>query len=85
VCSDLAAVRPTVVGLAQLGSTDFHALSQRERVDALVVIEQHRAWLDGLQQQVLAEVSLGDTSADKWIKEGSPAPWVWQRSPLARS
>jgi hypothetical protein len=44
VCNDLASVRPTVVGLAQLGSTDFRALSQKERVDALVVIEQHRAW-----------------------------------------
>src|SRR5207302_10695148 len=52
-----------------LGSADFHALSQQQRVDALLVIEQHRAWLDGLQQQVLAEVSLGDTGEDKWIKE----------------
>src|SRR5947208_3764636 len=69
VCSDLAAVRPTVVALAELGSTDFHSLSQKERVDALLVLEQHRAWLDGLQQQVLAEVSLGDTCEDKWIKE----------------
>src|SRR6059058_3461020 len=69
VCNDLAAVRPTVVALARLGSTDFAALSQKERVDALLVLEQHRAWLDGLQQQVLAEVSLGDTSEDKWIKE----------------
>ena len=69
VCNDLASVRPTVVGLAQLGSTDFGALSQQERVDALLVIEQHRAWLDGLQQQLLAEVSLGDSSEDKWIKE----------------
>jgi hypothetical protein len=69
VCNDLASVRPTVVGLAQLGSTDFHALSQQERVDALLVIEQHRAWLDGLQQQLLAEVALGDASEDKWITE----------------
>src|SRR5207244_9770783 len=36
---------------------------------ALRVDEQHGAWLDGLQQQVLAEVSLGDPSEDKWIKE----------------
>src|SRR5437016_825361 len=69
VCNDLASVRPTVVGLAQLGSTDFGALSQKQRVDALLVLEQHRAWMEGLQQQVLAEVSLGDTSEDKWIKE----------------
>src|SRR3989442_7679850 len=69
VCNDLAAVRPTVVALAELGSTDFGALSQKERVDALLVLEQHRAWLDRLQQQVLAEVSLGDPSGDKWIRE----------------
>jgi hypothetical protein len=69
VCNDLAAVRPTVVALVELGSTDFHALSQKERVDALLVIEQHRAWLDGLQQQVLAEVAVGDTSEDRWLKE----------------
>src|SRR5438477_4168245 len=69
VCNDLVSVRPTVAALAELGSADFHALSQKERVDALLVIEQHRAWLDGLQQQVLAEVSLGDPSEDKWIKE----------------
>src|SRR5436309_2836444 len=69
VCNELASVRPTVVGLVQLGSTDFGALSQKERVDALLVLEQHRAWLDGLQQQVLAEVSLGDPSEDHWIRE----------------
>jgi hypothetical protein len=28
VCNDLVSVRPTVVGLAQLGSADFRALSQ---------------------------------------------------------
>jgi hypothetical protein len=69
VCNDLASVRPTVVGLSELGSTDFGSLTQTQRVDALLVIEQHRAWLDGLQQQVLAAVSLGDTSKDRWVKE----------------
>jgi hypothetical protein len=69
VCNDLVSVRPTAVGLAELGSTDFRSLSQNERVDALLVIEQHRAWLDGLQQQVLAEVARGDTSKDRWVKE----------------
>jgi len=69
VCNDLVSVRPTVVALAELGSTDFRALTQKERVDALLVIEQHRAWLDGLQQQVLAEVAIGDASKDKWVKE----------------
>jgi hypothetical protein len=69
VCNDLVSVRPTVVALTRIGSTDFRTLSQKERVDALLVIEQHRAWLDGLRQQVLAEVALGDTSEDRWVKE----------------
>jgi hypothetical protein len=62
-----------------IGSTDFRTLSQKQRMDALLVIEQHRAWLDGLQQQVLAEVSAGDTSEDQWLKERSPARWVRPR------
>jgi hypothetical protein len=57
VRNELVSVRPTVVALAQLASTDFRSLSQKERVDALLVIKRHRAWLDGLRQQVLAEVS----------------------------
>jgi len=69
VCNDLASVRPSVVGLAELGSTDFAALTQTQRVDALLVVEQHRAWLDGLQQQLLAEVAQSDTSKDRWAKE----------------
>jgi hypothetical protein len=69
VCRHLVSVRPTVVALTRIGSTDFGALSQQQRVDALLVIEQHRAWLDGLRRQVLAEVSAGDTSKDKWVKE----------------
>ena len=36
-------VRPGLLGLAELGSTDFGALSQEQRVDALIVVEQHRA------------------------------------------
>jgi hypothetical protein len=68
VCSDLASVRPTVVALTRIGSTDFRALSQKQRVDALVVIEQHRAWLDGLQQQVLAEVALCRTHPSSWTE-----------------
>jgi hypothetical protein len=58
VCSDLVSVRPTVVALTRIGSTDFGALSQQQRADALVVIEQHRAWLDGLQPTISVIVSL---------------------------
>jgi hypothetical protein len=32
-------------------------------------LEQQRAWLDGLQQQLLAEVAVHDTSKEKWARE----------------
>jgi hypothetical protein len=51
-----AAVQPGLVELARLGSTDFAALTATERVDALIALERQRAWLDGVQQQLLAEV-----------------------------
>jgi hypothetical protein len=88
VCNDLVSVRPTVAGLAQLGSTDFAALSQRERVDALLVIERHRSWLDGLQQQLLAEVALGDRVTPvrtSGSRRRSPARSGWHPSRRARS
>jgi hypothetical protein len=56
VVDGFAAVQPGLVELARLGSTDFGVLTATERVDALIVLEQQRAWLDGLQQQLLAEV-----------------------------
>jgi hypothetical protein len=62
-------VRPGLLGIAELGSTDFAALTATERVDALIVLEQQRAWLDGLQQQLLADVAMGDTSKEKWARE----------------
>jgi hypothetical protein len=45
-------LRPGLLGVAELGSTDFAALTATERVDALIVVEQHRVWLDGVQQQL---------------------------------
>ena len=69
VCNEAVSVRPGLVGLVELGAADFELLSQAERVDALLLVERHRAWLDGLQQQLLCEVSVGDTSKDQWIKE----------------
>jgi hypothetical protein len=69
VVGGFAAVRPGLVELARLGSTDFGALTAAERVDALIVLEQQRAWLDGLQQQLLAEVAVHDTSREKWARE----------------
>jgi hypothetical protein len=69
VVEGFAAVQPGLVELARLGSTDFGVLSAAERVDALIVLERQRAWLDGVQQQLLAEVAVSDTSKEKWAKE----------------
>jgi hypothetical protein len=56
VVEGFAAVQPGLVELARRGSTDFGVLTATERVDALVAVERQRAWLDGVQQQLLAEV-----------------------------
>jgi len=85
VCNELVSVRPAVVALTRIGSTDFGALSQQQRVDALVVIEQHRAWLDGLRQQVLAEVAIGGSSEDRWVKEEVACALGWHRRRRGRS
>jgi hypothetical protein len=69
VVGGFVAVRPGLVELARLGSTDFGSLTATERVDALIVLEQQRAWLDGVQQQLLAEVARGDTSRERWARE----------------
>ena len=69
VWQDLIGVRPGLAGLADLATTDFAALGEVERIDALLVLEQHRAWLDGVQQQLLAAVAAADRSKDRWARE----------------
>jgi hypothetical protein len=69
VVDGFASVQPGLVELARLGSTDFGSLSQERRVDALIVLEQQRAWLDGVQQQLLAEVAVHDTN-EKGARRG---------------
>ncbi len=69
VHDDLAAVRPGLAELARVGSTDFGVLDEVERVDALLAIEKQRAWLDSLQQQLLALISVRDSSAEHWCVE----------------
>src|SRR3982074_1942988 len=73
VWQDLIGLRPGPTGPAGLATTDFAALGEVERIDALLVLEQHRAWLDGLQQQLLAAVSAADRPKDRWAREeGAP-------------
>jgi hypothetical protein len=38
-------------------------------VDALIALERQRAWLDGVQQQLLAEVVRHDSGKDQWSRE----------------
>ena len=72
-----ASVQPGLVELARLGSTDFGSLTATERVDALIVLEQQRAWLDGLQQQLLAEVAVAARRSGR--AKRSQQRWVWLR------
>ncbi len=39
------------------------------RVDALVALERHLAWLAGMQQRVLAVMAADDASEDRWVRE----------------
>ena len=55
-----------VVGLSLL---DPGVLSHAGRVDVLVAIERHLAWLAGVQAQVLAAMAADDGSADRWVRE----------------
>jgi hypothetical protein len=73
-------VQPGLVELARLGSTDFAVLTATERVDALIVLERQRAWLDGVQQQLLSEVAVHDTSREKCgRRRRSRRRWGWRR------
>jgi hypothetical protein len=69
VVDGFAAVQPGLVELARLGSTDFAVLTAAERVDALIVLERQRAWLDGVQQQLLAEVVRRDDDPKQYRRE----------------
>lgn len=69
VHDDLATVRPGLAELGRLGSTDFGALDEVQQVDALLTIERQRAWLDSLQQRLLASISNRDSSDEHWCVE----------------
>ena len=53
--------------------TALHArarpLSHGARVDALVAIERHLAWLAAVQAQLLAVMAAEDNSQDRWVRE----------------
>ncbi len=65
----LAAEAPGADAVAALSLLDPAGLSRGGRVDALVAIEQHLAWLSGMQQRVLAVMAADDTTEDRWVRE----------------
>ena len=65
--------RPTLNGLAKLVATDISQLDETSRIGALRSLETHRAWLDGLQQQLLAEIARADTELQWAADEVSTA------------
>ncbi|MCW2542195.1 MAG: hypothetical protein JWN95_3920, partial [Frankiales bacterium] len=78
VSNGLAALHPGLLRLAELTALDYESLSQAERVDALIALEQHRSWLDGLHQQLLASIAqsaeaaaaeTGGAQKRNWIRE----------------
>ncbi|MDQ2838094.1 MAG: HNH endonuclease [Actinomycetota bacterium] len=69
VYAGLARVRPGLVELARLGSTDFSTLDESARVDALVAFDRCRSWLDAQQELLLALISTEDSTEDRWCAE----------------
>jgi hypothetical protein len=65
----LVASRPGLAGFRALVTADVASLSTDECADALLVIERHRAWLDAVQQEVLAAVSRGNGTRQQWSTE----------------
>ena len=56
----------TVSGVSMLEPA---RLSQGGRLDALVAIERHLAWLAGMQARLLAALVADDRSEDRWMRE----------------
>ncbi len=65
----LAGQAPGADAIGALSVLDPAVLSRGGRVDALVAIEQHLAWLSGMQQRVLAVMAADDTTEDRWVRE----------------
>ncbi len=65
----LAVEAPGPDAVAGLSLLDPGVLSHAGRVDVLVAIERHLAWLTGMQAQVLAAMAADDMSDDRWVRE----------------
>ncbi len=65
----LAGQAPGADAVGALSLLDPAGLSRGGRVDALVALERHLAWLAGMQQRVLAVMAADDGSEDRWVRE----------------
>ncbi len=65
----LAGQAPGPDAIGALSVLDPAGLSPGGRVDVLVALERHLAWLSGMQQRVLAAMAADDTSEDRWVRE----------------
>ncbi len=65
----LAVEAPGPDAVAGLSLLDPGVLSHAGRVDVLVALERHLAWLAGVQAQVLAAMAADDGSEDRWVRE----------------
>jgi Domain of unknown function (DUF222)/HNH endonuclease len=77
VAAELAAARPGPDLIPALSLLDPSALSHAGRVDLLVALERHAAWLAAVQQQVLAAMAADpvaaadpvDRTGRAWVRE----------------
>jgi hypothetical protein len=69
VSEKLAMVRPGLVELARLGSTELAGLDATQALDAVLDIEKQQAWLEAQKQRLLSQLSTRDRSAKKWCVE----------------
>jgi hypothetical protein len=77
VAAELATSRPAPDLIPALSLLDPAALSQAGRVDLLVALERHAAWLAACQQQVLASMAADpaavadpvDRTGRHWVRE----------------
>jgi hypothetical protein len=67
--TDCLTSEPGVQALMTLSRLDPSTLTAGERIDLLVGLERHRAWLDGLQQRTLAAIDRADGSKEHRCQE----------------
>jgi hypothetical protein len=73
VAAELAPARPGPDLIAALSLLDPSTLSHAGRVDLLVALERHAAWLAAVQQHVLASMAADPAAVADPVDR--PPPW----------